>query len=275
MFMTMRRRISVALLVSACSSELSTVDPSGQVDGGVRERDAPVVATSLCTPGDAAIPLTTIPAAPPNGPGIGLLRHTGSTCNLEPAQVVLHNTGAAPMVIDAIAVDDPRFSVEGLPLPYSLAAGDIVALRIAFQDTFERAGTFLSVATSLGCARFPVSGKNIDPEAFVTVTASPYVLSFGHVPAGTTSAPLAFSLIKEARRAPGARSSLGNIGSSSASFRVDTTKHTPHGECSSSSTSVTFVAPAQPGLVQGQLTWEVETAEASVRAAADVIAIVD
>ncbi len=104
--------------------------------------------------------------------------------------MVLTNTGAASATVSAISVGGTEFSVSGLSLPASVAAGASVSFSVTFTPTAEGwtgwtkgtitfSGTEQNVSTPLWLA-----GSGVKSEVF---TATPSNLAFGSVTVGSSA----------------------------------------------------------------------------------------
>lgn len=229
-----------------------------------------------CTPSQptAAKPLSLIPAGPPVGPGVSIFRQVDAECAWhEPTQVVLYNGADTDVEISALGFDDPHFAIESVALPYKLAAGDTLPLQLDFDAKLGSFTAKLSVASSSGCVQFPVRAKGFEAGKVGVAIHHPYVIHFGHVAAGTLSAPVEFAVLDQPMRGS-AKSKLDGFRSSSPSFRIEPQANA-RAECEPVRVSIRLVAPSKPGLVTGQLSWisRGEGAEATV--VTEMIGVVD
>jgi len=104
--------------------------------------------------------------------------------------MVLTNTGATSTTVSAITVGGTEFSVSGVTLPVSLAAGESVTLNVTFAPTATGwTGWTEGEVTFTGKASNPsiplwLGGSGVSNEL---LTATPSSLSFGQTPVGTSA----------------------------------------------------------------------------------------
>jgi len=100
--------------------------------------------------------------------------------------VTLTNNGQGSATISSVAVSNSAFSVQGLSLPLVLAGGQSVELNVKFTPQ-GMGGTWGTIAfSSYGSSALSLSGwgNGVSSEA---LTVAPSTLSFGQVPAGSSS----------------------------------------------------------------------------------------
>src|SRR5579863_7720239 len=104
--------------------------------------------------------------------------------------IVLTNTGTASTTVSAISLGDAEFSVSGLNLPASLAAGESVGLKVTFTPTADGWTGWTDGKVSF-TGKVPnanvqlwFAGSGVFSEGLV---ASPTSLSFGQRTVGTSA----------------------------------------------------------------------------------------
>jgi len=101
--------------------------------------------------------------------------------------VSLTNSGQSAVTVSAVGVNDAEFSISGLTLPQTLAAGQSVTFNVAFAPTGGGwAGgkvTFTSNASNPNL-QLQLAGTGVTSDA---LTAAPSSLAFGQVAVGATS----------------------------------------------------------------------------------------
>jgi hypothetical protein len=258
---------AVLLVATACAhDDARSAELSSQ-----SEAAAPALPTSFtCTPSGAA--LSVIPAAPPAGPGIAIFRQVDAACSWdEPTQIVLQNESGSDIEISALGLDDPHFALAPIPLPHKLAAGDILPLQIDFSAELGSFNAKLSIEHSSGCTQLPVRAKGVEANKVGVAVHDPYVVSFGHVRAGTLSEPVTITVVDQPMSGA-AQLKVAGFRASTPEFLIETQ---PTGTCESGKASVRLMAPAKPGVFRGQLTWTFEGGETAALVVTEMIAVVD
>jgi hypothetical protein len=99
--------------------------------------------------------------------------------------VVLTNTGTTSATVSTISVSSGEFSVSGLKLPATLAAGQSVTMNVMFAPTETGwTGEQVTLTESSGKLELPVAGTGATAEP---LTANPSSLSFGQVVVGKSA----------------------------------------------------------------------------------------
>jgi hypothetical protein len=101
--------------------------------------------------------------------------------------VTLTNNGPTSVTVSEITVSNPGFSVPNPGLPLTVLAGESVYLNVIFTPTAkgQTSGTVkFSSNASNAALQLNVGGDGVNSES---ITASPSNVSFGQVPAGTSS----------------------------------------------------------------------------------------
>jgi hypothetical protein len=101
--------------------------------------------------------------------------------------VVVTNSGSTSLTISAISMSDAVFSVSGMKLPSTLAAGQSTSLNVVFAPV--QSGVTSGVVTftnDSGSPEFslPVEGMGVEKSPS---SATPATVSFGQVPVGATA----------------------------------------------------------------------------------------
>jgi hypothetical protein len=95
------------------------------------------------------------------------------------------NTGQSTLTISQIAVTGSGFSVTGITVPVTLAAGDSVSLSVLFAPAANGAVTGnIAFTTDTGTVNLPLSGAGV---AAGDLTASPSSINFGSVVIGSAT----------------------------------------------------------------------------------------
>jgi hypothetical protein len=258
-----------AILASACA------EPAAQSE--IADATTPPVVVAQCDrAGDAprTLPLETIPAPPPRGPGVFLIHQLGAACDaLGPVQVLLQNTSPSPVTIDALGTSDEDFSVKGTGLPRQLAPNETYPVFVDFRPhAAGESSAMLVVMGPDGCVELPISGRAADAAQDGVFTFSPYAMDFRHIPVGTTSKPQDLTLLEQPKTSSEA-SEVAGFGVSSAAFEiVSAPVESDHGKnCQHLKVSIRFVAPATPGTVRGSISWTVNGGEYEAFVSADLI----
>lgn len=147
----------------------------------------------------AALPFRASAATQPLTFSPALLRFgTVAVGEMETQLVVLTNTDQSSATISAVSVSSAEFSVSGLSLPATLAAGESVTLDVTFTPTTTGwTGEQVTFTTNIGSGKLelPVAGTGASAEP---MTANPSSLSFGQVVVGK-SATLSITLTNATR----------------------------------------------------------------------------
>lgn len=101
--------------------------------------------------------------------------------------VVLYNSGQTSVTISTVSVSGSEFTVSGLSLPVTVAAGQGAAMNVQFSPTATGwVGGKILVTSNASNAylRLPLAGAGVTAEA---LTATPPSLSFGSVTVGGTA----------------------------------------------------------------------------------------
>ena len=129
--------------------------------------------------------------------------------------LTLSNTGAQSLTISAATVTGPGFTVSGLSLPYSLAAGSSTSLTVNFSPT--TAGTDsgnLAINSNASDPSVAVALSGSASSTSGTLGVTPGSVSFGNVTIGNTQTQ------SGSVTANGAGLTLSSVGSSSSAFTI-------------------------------------------------------
>ena len=133
----------------------------------------------------------------------------------ESKTLTVSNTGAASLTISAANVTGGGFTVSGLTLPYSLAAGSSANLDVKFSPTNSGTDTAsLSITSNGADPSVAVALSGTATTASGTLGVTPGSLNFGSVTVGTTQTQTG------SVTANGAGLTLSSVGSSSSAFTV-------------------------------------------------------
>lgn len=143
-----------------------------------------IILATLAVAGSPMAEAATQPlACSPSTLGFGAIPVGSSEAQL----VVLTNQGQTSATVSAISVSSSDFTVSGLNLPVTLAAGEKIGLTVTFTPTTtgrsDETVTFTS-GSSNPSLQLVVGGSGLKSEA---VTAAPSSLSFGQVAVGSTA----------------------------------------------------------------------------------------
>jgi Abnormal spindle-like microcephaly-assoc'd, ASPM-SPD-2-Hydin len=129
--------------------------------------------------------------------------------------LTLSNTGAQSLTISAANVTGPGFTVSGLTLPYSLAAGSSANLTVQFSPTSPGTDTAsLAIASNASDSSVAVALSGSASSTSGTLGVTPGSISFGNVTIGTTQTQ------SGSVTANGAGLTLSSVGSSSSAFTI-------------------------------------------------------
>ena len=129
--------------------------------------------------------------------------------------LTVSNTGAESLTISAANVTGSGFTVSGLTLPYSLAAGSSANLTIVFSPTSSGTDTAsLAIASNASDPSVGVSLSGAATTTSGTLGVTPGSISFGNVTIGTTQTQ------SGSVTATGGGLTLSSVGSSSSAFTV-------------------------------------------------------
>jgi hypothetical protein len=129
--------------------------------------------------------------------------------------LTLSNTGAQSLTISAANITGTGFTVSGLSLPYSLAAGASANLTVVFSPTSSGTDTAsLAITSNASDPSVAVSLSGTATTASGTLGVTPGSINFGNVTVGTIQTQ------SGSVTATGGGLTLSSVGSSSSAFTV-------------------------------------------------------
>ena len=117
--------------------------------------------------------------------------------------------------------------------------------------------------------------KGIEASKNGAIIHDPYVVNVGHVPAGTLSEPVEVIVLDQLMTG-GLKSKIGGFRSTNPAFRIEQpTESSGEDACEPTRLSIRLMAPSEPGIIRGQLSWTFEGPGTAASTATELVGVVD